>query len=145
MEKIVDIAKIKKIKEEIFDHGGFVSVRNIPEGRLWFNNMDDKFRDGHEKGIEWSFDELFVMSSDHRETLKKLFGKPSFYFKGEFYYHNYLFEYKEHLFLIGTAKDKGTLYEVHKVKNKKLQGVVSGFLTEIHSLFLTQINNKREK
>lgn len=135
----VTTKEAKEIKKDIFDCGGFVSIQNIEEGKEWFVALEDKFIEDHKKGIEHPFEEVFLMWSDHRETLKKLFGKPSFYFRGEFYYHDHVFEYKGHLFLVGTAKDKGTCYEVFKIKDKPFKGVVSEFLTEIHSKLLSVI------
>lgn len=55
------------------------------------------------------------MFSDNRARFRRMWGKPSFYYRGEFYFHGWAFEVKIHegstIFYILTAKGKGTCYE----------------------------------
>lgn len=123
----------KKVSFNLFKLGKFIPVMNIPEGRQWFWDLMDKEREEYKNngsstnGIKMLSME---MMADNRERFKKMFGRPTFTFRGEFFYKDYIFEYKGHLFLVGTAKDKGTVYEVVKMPNHKFVGVVKEFLDE---------------
>jgi len=51
--------------------------------------------------------------SDNRKALRKLFGKPSFCWRGsEFYYHCWVVDLGEAQVLVLTAKGKGTCHEI---------------------------------
>jgi hypothetical protein len=131
-----------KNAKQIFQSGGFDSIMNVPEGRQWFWDLMDKERAEYKKNNN-SLPRVMKMLSmemyaDNRERFKKLFGKPSFTFTGEFFYKNYIFEYKGHLFLVGTAKDKGTIYEVCISKEHSSEGVVKEFLEEFSKEFIKE-------
>lgn len=91
-----------------------------------------------EKYYEWMMDlspkDRTLLLRDNRKILKDIFGKPSGYFRGEFYHHCWVFD---NGFCILSAKDKGTGIEffgdlnseqciefgkmlIHKIKNHDL-------------------------
>lgn len=144
MQLISGKNKIKIVKD-LFEKGGFTPVINTADGRKWHNDLYENQRKEYEKDNTFSeekFKRNFCMSADNRQIFKRMFGKPTFHFRGEFFYSDYVFEYKGHLFLAGTAKDKGTVFEVHKIEGKPFKGVVYEFLEEFNKQLLGEIDAK---
>lgn len=77
------------------------------------------------------------ITGDNRETFKKLFGKPSFHFRGEFYYYNWALELDggKAQIILGTAQGKGTCVEViiqaHGTRIRKDISVVLDFMQQL--------------
>lgn len=50
--------------------------------------------------------------SDNREVFAKVFGKPHFHYRGEFYFHGWQIDFMESSFVVLTAKEKGTCISI---------------------------------
>lgn len=82
-----------------------------------------------------------VISADNRKELKKLFGKPLFYYdNGEFKYHTWCVEFQNKKILIMSAKEYGTRYEMiidkkddDKNNIDEIEKIGVEFLKEIYS------------
>lgn len=129
----------------LFKQGKFVPVMNLAEGRDWFNKLHDLQRLNSKPFSDYNYEIDFCLLSDNRDRFKRMFGKPTFTFRGEFFYKDYIFEYQNHLFLVGTAKGKGTVYEVCKMDGFPFTGVVEDFLDEFHKQLLIEVDKEYDK
>jgi hypothetical protein len=60
-----------------------------------------------------NFHKVHSITKDNRMDFKKIWGKPDTYWtNSEFYFHVWIKEYKDELFIILTAKGKGTCIEI---------------------------------
>lgn len=75
-----------------------------------------------------------LLYADNREKLKTLFGKPTFYYKGEFYNHCHAFKFEGYLFIVSTAKDKGTSYEAESSIPPHHEHIIIDFMNEFTRL-----------
>lgn len=63
---------------------------------------------------------------DNREAFKTIWGKPDWYWRGEFHFHVWVREWDGETFIVLTAKGKGTCIEMVRPKNnKRVYGVTT--------------------
>lgn len=56
----------------------------------------------------------FRVWGDNRKRFKEIFGKPCFYYRGEFFYSAWKFYFQGYFFYVLTAATKGTCIEAEK-------------------------------
>jgi hypothetical protein len=89
------------------------------------SEMDRGYIDGKDvtnfpKILEWMtttesrelWEQRIRLTGDNRKNFRDIFGKPSFCWKGEFYFHCWLLEVPGAKLLLLTAKEKGTCYDL---------------------------------
>jgi hypothetical protein len=108
--------KVTKLKARASDYSSrflvTVAVGNFPDYRDWLSSY--LYSRGKAK---LSLDNFKLRSrrlhGDNRDRFRRLWGKPSFCWKGEFYYHCWLFNLdNKATVLVLTAKGKGTCWEL---------------------------------
>jgi hypothetical protein len=122
--------KVTKLKARALDYSSrclvTVAVENFPDYRNWYSRGKarlslDKFPDYRnwysQSKARLSLDKFKVRSrrlhGDNRDRFRRLWGKPSFCWKGEFYFHCWLFNLdNKATALVLTAKGKGTCWEM---------------------------------
>jgi len=67
---------------------------------------------------------FLILYGDNRINFKKVLGKPEFHWRGEYYFHGWLIEYKNAKLILMTAKEYGTCYEVVVKNHDKKEEVV---------------------
>lgn len=104
---------IKKLKAKAAQYGNEIQTDPVQN---W-----DWYRD------EWRNQFDFILSNlfqDNRERFREIWGKPSFCWRGEFYFHCWLLDINDEMaqILVSTAKSKGSAYEVvFKRDGKKIR------------------------
>jgi len=108
--------KVTKLKARALDYSSEYlvteSMENFPDYRDWLSSYL------HSQGkAKLSLDNFKLRSrrlhGDNRDRFRRLWGKPSFCWKGEFYYHCWLFNLdNKATVLVLTAKGKGTCWEL---------------------------------
>jgi len=96
---------------------GATPVMNFPE---WMQFSNRHYGRGLTK---LDFDYGCRLTGDNRKNFKELFGKPSFCFSGSHYFHCWYIRLPNVDFIILTAREHGTCYEIatirHRVKIRK--------------------------
>ena len=77
------------------------NILSFPKIRNWL--LDESLNNGLILGRFYA---------DNRKELREILGKPSFCYRGEFYFHCWVVDLGKAQLLILTAKDKGTCHEV---------------------------------
>lgn len=91
------------------------------KGRLHlFNIYDLSILGRYSNNKIFQFQSSRILLADNREKLKNVFGEPHWKWRGEFLFHTWVLEYCGDTFIINTAKNKGTSYEVVRNKNEEL-------------------------
>jgi len=70
------------------------------------NNMD------YNKWFMSDFRNHSIVLHDNRIIFRQLFGKPDWHYKTDAYFHVWVREFEDEIFLILTAKGKGTCLEM---------------------------------
>lgn len=96
-------------------------LENLKEVREWQNEYYDSIRKLPKEVAIPIFHRDILKYGDHRKDYMKIFGKPDFYWTGEFRFHCYCLELKDDnpngiRVLVMTASTKGTCYELIKEK-----------------------------
>lgn len=76
-----------------------------------------------------------IIFGDNRKLLKKLFGKPDWYYRGEFYFHVWVKEKDNETYLIFTAKEKGTGIEIVCPKDRDIQSKGKKIIAFVKELY----------
>ena len=90
-----------------------------------------------QRGLATNLDNpMYHLCGDNRKIFRALFGKPTFTYNGEFYFHCWLVILDEHTQLvILTARGKGTCYEAvtrsHGETLHPNQDKIIAFLTQL--------------
>jgi hypothetical protein len=111
--RVAMVGKILPCKSKDYREGK-LETTNIQNFQRVFKWINEAWNEDFESGMS--------LLADNREVFRYLFGKPCFYFRGEFYHHGWLFEFKGRQIVVLTAKGKGTSYEL--VNNPKPEGPV---------------------
>jgi hypothetical protein len=105
-----------------------VEYRNFPEGQEWVSHL---FFQRHKEPIAMRL-RLF---EDNRKSFREIFGKPSFCFAGSHYFHAWYIRLPHIDFIILTAREHGTGYEVVTHKDGlKIQPDIQEMLAFMDSL-----------
>jgi hypothetical protein len=102
MEAKMKDYKILKARAKDYDRGGRFDTNPIEN----FYEIHQWLRDNQ----QWVWESR--LHGDNRKALRDVFGKPSFCWRGSFYFHCWVVDLGEAQVLVLTAREKGTCYEL---------------------------------